>query len=204
MFIRNLFENPLFFAAVIISVGFSVCLHEFFHAYAALKCGDRTAADAGHLTLNPLKQMGVISIVMLVMLGLCWGAVPVDPRNLTRGKRILVSLAGPLTNLALFAAGIIAGSVCIWLKFEPILYFAIIFAGLNMVLFCVNIAPVPGFDGGNVLMELIGGERMYSSELGKGFMIGSFLLLFYLIDYIFEYSFALTQLLMGLLGGIGA
>lgn len=202
MFINALFSDPVYFLAVVIAVGFSVCLHEFFHAYTALKCGDSTAADMGYLTLNPLKQMGVISLIMLLLLGLCWGAVPVDPNRLTRSKRVLVSLAGPLTNLFLSFTGVIAGSIFLRLRLEPGVFFFIIFAGLNMVLFCINIAPVPGFDGGNILMELIGKNKMKSSELGKGFMIGAFLLLFYLIDYIFEWSFRITETLIAVLGGV--
>ena len=66
--------------------------------------------------------------------------------------------------------------------------------------FCINIVPVPGFDGGTVLMELIGNNRLYSSELGKGFMIGSFLLLFYLVDYIYYWSEFATANLFKLIG----
>ena len=202
MFIKNLFSDPVLFFAVLISVGLSVCIHEFFHAYIALKCGDSTAADAGHLTLNPLKQMGIISIVMLLLLGVCWGAVPVDPARLDRKKRIFTALAGPLTNLMLFVIGVLLGVLAIKFNVESMVMFTVIFAQVNMVLFCINIAPVPGFDGGTVLMELIGGEKLYSSELGKGFMIGSFLLLFYLMDYIFAWASWATAHLLNFLGNL--
>jgi Zn-dependent protease len=33
---------------------FSVCLHEFGHAYVAYRGGDYTVRDKGYLTLNPL------------------------------------------------------------------------------------------------------------------------------------------------------
>ena len=95
LFITNIYRDPLLFFSVIIAVGFSVCLHEFCHAWMAKKCGDTTAADAGHLTLNPLKQMGIISIIMLLLLGFCWGAVPVNNHILSKRQRIAVSLAGP-------------------------------------------------------------------------------------------------------------
>ena len=202
MFISRLFSDPTMFFTVIIAVGLSVCIHEFCHAYAALKCGDPTAARMGHLTLNPLKQMGVISIIMLLLLGICWGSVPVNPGNLDRKKRIFVSLAGPLANLGLFAIGII-GSV-IFIKFGNVagLKLTVIFATLNMVLFMINIAPVPGFDGGSVFMELVGQEKLYSSELGKGFMLASFLVLFYLIDYIFHWANAATVKAVTVLGNL--
>ena len=72
-FVTNLFREPALFFMVVLSVGSSVCIHEFCHAYAALKMGDPTAAQMGHLTLNPLKQMGWFSVVMLLLLGFCWG-----------------------------------------------------------------------------------------------------------------------------------
>ena len=188
-FFTSLFSHPTFFFIVVLSVGLSVCIHEFCHAYAALKMGDPTAAQMGHLTLNPLKQMGWFSLIMLLMLGFCWGAVPVNPANLTRKGRIAVSLAGPGANLMLFAVGIIAGLIALRLcQWEGLFGVAITFAQINMVLFCINIMPVPGFDGGQVLMEFIPRSKLYASEVGKGFMIGAMLLLFYCVGYIFSYS----------------
>ena len=57
MFITKLWTEPQEFFLIVLVVVFSICLHEFCHAYAALLLGDSTAADRGHLTLNPLKQM---------------------------------------------------------------------------------------------------------------------------------------------------
>ena len=89
MFIKTLFEDPRTFATILLMVVFSISLHEFCHAYAALKMGDSTAADRGHLTMNPFRQMGWISLLMLVFIGIAWGQVPVNPENLTtRSKRI--------------------------------------------------------------------------------------------------------------------
>ena len=192
LFITNIYRDPQLFFTVIIAVGFSVCVHEFSHAWMAKKCGDSTAADAGHLTLNPLKQMGVISIIMLLILGFCWGSVPVNPALLTKRQRIAVSLAGPGANLALFAAGVLAFLIASKLDLEFVLPVILIFTQLNLVLFCINIAPVPGFDGGAVAAELLPMHKLYSSEVGKGFMIGMVLLLFYSVDYIFLWSSKIT------------
>ena len=78
LFVSQAFKDPKHFLIVTLVVVFSICLHEFFHAWTALQFGDTTAADRGHLTLNPLKQMGPVSIVMFLILGFAWGAVPVD------------------------------------------------------------------------------------------------------------------------------
>lgn len=36
---------------------FALTVHEFFHAWTALKFGDTTARDMGRLTLNPLAHL---------------------------------------------------------------------------------------------------------------------------------------------------
>ena len=201
LFITNIYRDPLLFFSVIIAVGFSVCLHEFCHAWMAKKCGDTTAADAGHLTLNPLKQMGIISIIMLLLLGFCWGAVPVNNHILSKRQRIAVSLAGPGVNLGLFVCGVIAFLIAGKLNLDFALTFILIFTQLNLVLFCINIAPVPGFDGGSIVAELLPMHKLYSSEVGKGFMIGMILLLFYSVDYIFLWSYKITYAVLNFCWG---
>ena len=199
IFVNNLFSDPWLFFTVVIAVGFSVCMHEFSHAYAALKCGDPTAANAGHLTLNPLKQMGIMSIIMLLMLGFCWGAVPVNPMNLTRKKRIFVALAGVLCNLILFILGAVATTAAYKAGADFLSGMMLIFTQLNLVLFFVNLLPVPGFDGGKVLAEILPMHKLYSSELGKGFMLTAVLIIFYCVDYIFMASSYITTALINFL-----
>ena len=101
LFIQVLFTNPTYFLMVCLIVVFSVCLHEYFHAQVAVLEGDFTLRN--HLTLNPLKQMGFMSLLMLALIGIAWGSVPVD-RSLLRSRwsMLKISLAGPLANLLLF------------------------------------------------------------------------------------------------------
>ena len=100
MFINSLTTNPQFYFAVIIVVVISICLHELGHGFAAIALGDRTPEETGHITLNPLVHMGPISLAMLAIVGISWGAMPVDPTRL-RGRyaEALVALAGPAVNL---------------------------------------------------------------------------------------------------------
>ena len=105
IFVQNLFTNPLYFWLVTLSVIPSICLHEYSHAQTALWMGDDTAASHGHLTLNPFRQMGWISLIMFLIIGIAWGAVPVNRNNLTRRGAVLVSLSGPLMNLFLAVLG---------------------------------------------------------------------------------------------------
>ena len=54
----------------------------------ALRCGDDTAARAGHLSLNPMVQMGPVSLVYLAILGIAWGAVTVDVSLLQKRSQL--------------------------------------------------------------------------------------------------------------------
>ena len=72
MFIARLINAPEVYVPLVLIVIFSICAHELMHAWTALKQGDDTAARLGHLTLNPLKQMGVTSLIMLAFVGVAW------------------------------------------------------------------------------------------------------------------------------------
>ena len=90
----------------------SVCLHEFAHAYAAYRAGDRSVESAGYLTLNPFKYAHpLLSIVLPLFfillggIGLPGGAVYLHP-HLFRSKRAqaLAAAVGPATNAVLAVA----------------------------------------------------------------------------------------------------
>ena len=201
MFIRYLWSDPrLFFSAILIVV-LSVSCHEFMHAFVALKMGDDTAARRGHLTLNPLKQMGWLSLVMLLFLGIAWGQVPVNPANFrSRYGRVLTSLAGPLTNLVLWLCFTLGAFVCF--KFEAgdfALAMLTYGAVMNLVLFVFNLLPVPGLDGFAVIGELFPELLRSDSEAVKGAFFMLVVLLFVFIDKLFELARVATGfLLLGL------
>ncbi|NBB96295.1 MAG: site-2 protease family protein [Planctomycetes bacterium] len=82
----------------------SLTLHEFAHARAALAFGDRTALNAGRVTLNPLAHLDPIGTAMIFIVGFGWAKpVPVMDSNLhpRRLGEIVVSVAGVGANFAL-------------------------------------------------------------------------------------------------------
>ena len=102
MFIQQALTDPFLYFSWTIFVIFSICCHEYAHTYTALRFGDDTAARSGHLTLNPLVQMGLQSLIILALFVLAWGSVPVSPgRVRSARKRAMISFAGPLINLLL-------------------------------------------------------------------------------------------------------
>jgi len=183
VFLTKLFTEPLYFISAAFVIVFSICLHEYFHARTALYFGDTTAADQGHLTLNPLKQMGVTSILMFLLMGFAWGCVPVNRaflRARSKWADPLVSLAGPAANLLLFASsfllfGFLQPRMYLLLQSELVgtaVLTVIFLMGMdNAFLFVFNLLPVPGLDGWNALSSLFPRMNYVSSEVVKGAMI---------------------------------
>lgn len=108
-YITSLFEDPIatltFFLLALPARLLALSMHEWAHAYVADKCGDPTARRMGRMSINPLRHLDVVGLIMMALLGFGWAKpVPVNPRNYKNPRRddILVSLAGIAVNLILF------------------------------------------------------------------------------------------------------
>ena len=185
MFITLLFSDPRLFAAMALIVIFSICAHEFMHAYVALKNGDPTAADAGHLTMSPFKQMGFMSLITLCLVGIAWGQVPVNRNNLPDRKSwIMVALAGISANLGLSIIFTLLTFITLIFLPENEFAYSMLYYGatINLVLLAINLFPVPGFDGWNIFTEFW--KPKHSTELFNGAFFIMIMLLFFCIGYI--------------------
>ncbi len=155
--LRN--HGPAWVLSWIVWVIASVVLHELAHGWAAIRCGDRTPIDSGHMTLNPLVHMGTMSLLMFALVGIAWGQMPVNPYRFRGPKdHAFVAFAGPATNLVLATIAILAGGL--WEAFSTgvdgpfranLANFFFIGAMLNVVLFVFNLIPIPPLDGATVL-----------------------------------------------------
>ena len=79
-----------------------IVLHELAHGYVAYRLGDNTAKYAGRLTLNPLRHIDPVGLLMMVIVHFGWAKpVPVDMRNFKNPKRgmAITALAGPAANV---------------------------------------------------------------------------------------------------------
>jgi Zn-dependent protease len=105
---NQLAEGLLWYTAFL----FSTTLHEAAHGLAALKLGDRTAYDAGQVTLDPLPHLRrepvgtiVVPILSFLYAGwmIGWASVPYNFQwALAYPKRAAwMSVAGPAANLGL-------------------------------------------------------------------------------------------------------
>lgn len=204
LFINKLFTDPEEFCAISLIVIFSICCHEFSHAWMALKQGDSTAADAGHLTLNPFKQMGIMSLVMLAFFGIAFGMVPVNPQRMKhRYSEALVAFSGPAMNLILFFAFCLLTAVTHLLGVKEVAVNLILFGAIiNMALFLLNMLPVPMLDGWAVYKNVFPKTskiRFEQSEFMKGTAVIAFILVFMFAKYLFIAGIVSAQKVTGLL-----
>src|SRR5213595_168553 len=149
------------FVAITLMIAFT--FHEFSHAYVAYRFGDMTAKKQGRLTLNPIKHLDPIGTLLIFIAGFGWARpVPVNRYNFRKPRLagVLVSIAGPLSNLILTALGFL-----IWYAFmkagatanlsTSIVDFLNLFIQLNIVLFIFNLLPFPPLDGYRIVEDLV-------------------------------------------------
>ncbi|HYH80436.1 MAG TPA: site-2 protease family protein [Longimicrobium sp.] len=158
-------------ALPVLLLAFSV--HEFMHAWVALKQGDDTAYRAGRVTLDPRSHIDPIGSLLFPAIGALTGApiigwakpTPTDPRKYRKYKQgdILVSLAGVVGNLglAIMFALLDVAAVALFhatggngfLQTAHQLFVTGVF--LNVFLIFFNLLPVPPLDGSHVLYHLL-------------------------------------------------
>jgi Zn-dependent protease len=137
---------------------YSVILHEISHGWVALWFGDRTAKQAGRLTLNPMSHLDPIGSLMLLFVGFGWAKpVPVNYAQLRNSKTaiIAVSLAGCLTNIALAAFFILLLQFQTVRSNEILTMICSVAAHINIILGAFNLIPIPPLDGSRVVMEFL-------------------------------------------------
>ncbi|MBZ4665743.1 site-2 protease family protein [Mahella sp.] len=134
--------------------------HEFAHALVADRLGDPTPRQQGRLTLDPMAHIDVIGFLLLLFAGFGWAKpVEIDPRNFKNRKwgDILVSIAGPLTNLMIaLIAYIVLAFLSMSASFDNQIIANILWTivGLNIGLAVFNILPIPPLDGYHVFKSL--------------------------------------------------
>lgn len=148
-----------YFLIQMLTVLISLTIHEFSHALIAYKLGDDTAKKQGRLSLNPLKHLDTIGTILFLLIGVGYGkAVPINPINFKDPKKgqILVSLAGPLSNIIL---------AFITQKFIAISGYNNIFltmlVEINILLAAFNLIPIPPLDGSSILNQILKPQNYY-------------------------------------------
>jgi Zn-dependent protease len=209
--------------AIIAVVIMSIVLHEIAHGWMASKCGDYTAEAAGRLTLNPIKHIDPIFTIAMPLF-LLWiskgtfafgGAkpVPINPYQFRNFKAdyFKVSIAGLVVNLGLaaFFAALIRLNIYAPNSFgAPILWHGLL---INLVLFTLNILPIPPLDGSRALRVLLPSHiaAVFDSLDRFGIIIVMFVVFFtplfgiffgfvgLAVEFVFRIDFSTYDVVMG-------
>ncbi len=157
--------------AILIMIGIlmvSIILHELAHGVIAYLNGDPTAKVMGRLTLNPIKHidpLGMLLPIGLILMGssfvIGWAKpVPVNYRNLKKGEFsvFMVSIAGVVVNftLAFLGATIIKFFPEIYMTNDIVHMATVYLIRINLVLGIFNLLPIPPLDGSKILWSLGG------------------------------------------------
>ncbi|MBC2276721.1 site-2 protease family protein [Listeria welshimeri] len=147
---------------VLVTLLIAFTIHEWAHALVALAFGDDTAKNQGRLSLNPLVHIDLFGMLMILIAGFGWAKpTPVNRFKLKKRRlgSVLVSLAGPISNLLPAIVGV--GLYALFLNYSFFTYgsitetFLMIFVELNLVLFVFNLIPIPPLDGYQILVEFL-------------------------------------------------
>jgi Zn-dependent protease len=155
--------SPEYFVLRIPAILLALTIHECAHGWVAYRLGDRTAYDAGRITLNPFAHLDVFGTLMLLFGPFGWAKpVPVDPRYFEKPKQgmLLVSAAGPASNIAL---ALLFGYTLRFLgTFLPalamnhyLLKFITLSILINTGIAFFNLLPVPPLDGSKILLGML-------------------------------------------------
>ncbi len=194
---------------LIVPVLFSITVHEVCHGYAAYRLGDPTARNAGRLTLNPIKHIDIVGLLVLLITRMIGWAkpVPVDPRYFRNPRKDMmwVSLAGPASNIGLAVVFAVVykafGNMLAASYLFPLSFMLEIMVMINVGLAVFNLIPIPPLDGSHILEGLLPPDmaRAYSAIAPYGFMILLLLIFTRVVDFvIFPIIRAAVQILLSI------
>lgn len=144
-----------------------ITLHELSHGLAAFALGDDTARRTGRLSLNPLKHLDPMGLLMMVVFHVGWAKpVPVNMYRFKNPRRgmALTAAAGPLSNIVisivfLFLYGLFYLPLGKSQVGTYILSMLELTAYISIGLAVFNLLPVPPLDGSKLVFSLISEEN---------------------------------------------
>ena len=140
-----------------------ITLHELSHGLVAYALGDDTAKRAGRLTLNPVKHLDPMGLLMMVIFRFGYAKpVPVDMRKFRDPKRgmAITALAGPVSNVLITLVFLFLYGLLMPLLYRSTvggygLEMILITAQMSLALAIFNLIPIPPLDGSKVLFSLL-------------------------------------------------
>jgi Zn-dependent protease len=149
----------------------AIDIHELAHAVVADRLGDNTPRRLGEISLNPMTHMDQFGVVLLLLTsissyGFTYGRTHVTPSNLKYGPQrghALVAIAGPLSNLVLAVLGVIVLKIHLAGGYvdDNLTSFLWLWTELNILLFVINLIPIPPLDGFTIVGGFLSARQLY-------------------------------------------
>lgn len=143
----------------------SLTVHEYSHALAADKLGDRTARLYGRLSLNPIRHLDLFGTILIFLAGFGWAKpVPVNLRNLENPRKgmMIIAFAGPLSNIVIAVAAGVALRLIIPAMtvdtpsfINTTVKLLVLMVQINLALAVFNLIPIPPLDGSRILLGVL-------------------------------------------------
>ncbi len=164
--------DPLFVLQIVLGVLLGALIgmtvHEWAHNYIAYRMGDRTPAEQGRLTLNPMVHINPTGFLMFVLIGFgVLGSAPINPRRMRnpRWGYLAAVAAGPISNLIVAVVlGIIFRIVLGVAPSELLLGLLTFMVYMNLLLFLFNLIPLFPLDGWYIVYALLPPDLAYKWE----------------------------------------
>lgn len=171
-----------YFLLTMVALVICITIHEFAHAYAAVRAGDDTPRRDGRISLNPIDHLEPLGTMMMVLtslggFGFGWGK-PVRVNHLRfrnpRWDNLRVSAWGPGSNI--LTAAVLGFGIRFFGSHMsgPVFEFVLKVTSISLVLAFFNLIPVGPLDGAHVVSSLLPADqaRRYDVFMMRyGFMI---------------------------------
>ena len=153
------FGNLLNILLTLIASLICITLHELSHGFVAYKLGDGTAKNMGRLSLNPIRHIDWIGLLMMVVFKVGWAKpVPVNIHNFKTPKRdmAITAMAGPLSNIvisvvALLFYGLLYIPLVGYTLGDYVLHLLELIAYISLGFAVFNLIPLPPLDGAKIM-----------------------------------------------------
>jgi Zn-dependent protease len=157
-----------FAAYLALGLAIALVLHEYAHAFVAMRLGDHTPKQSGRLTLNlrpHVDPFGTLLLPGILLIPVIFGnqlfpvfayakPQPLNPWALRRQDQhgTWIAMAGPAVNVA---AAFVIGLLLRITKTGELALLLAAFLQVNVTLAVFNIVPIPGLDGSKVLVRFL-------------------------------------------------
>lgn len=180
-------EQYIFYAISAFAVVFlTMPIHEFAHAFVAVKLGDDTPKWQGRLSLNPFRHIDYIGALMIILFGFGYAKpVQINSRNFKHPKSgmALCAVAGPAANLIVAFIFLVAFNLLAMLRGDFVGYLVIMcyyIAIINIQLAVFNLLPIPPLDGSKILAVILPNRLYYKLMSYERYMIIILMILLYI------------------------